>query len=528
MVDKKIFAILAAATVLAGCNDSERSLIDNGARLVDVPVTIMPVMTRATATNFESGDQIGLTITREAGVYADNALLSYNGSVFSGSTMWYEEGAETSTLKAYYPYQSAGVPTSFSVKADQSAGVSSSDFIAGSASDVQPTANAVTIAFKHKLARIVFNVKNNAGYDLTTMKLAGSIPTAKLDADFDATADPSASASEITACKTSDATWEAVVVPQTAAFTVSINASGKEMTQRILSSEIKAGYSYTINMIVNPGDLVVTLSGDIVNWNDGGNLGEDTSVQFDEYEDHFVYDGVSYNIKKMGDGRTWMVSNLRYVPKGMKISADPADTTYGIWYPVVAGASAASSDEATISSHGLLYNSYAAFGTKVNSENFASFEGAQGVCPKGWHIPTRAEFLALVGYSIKAPDESADLVNTEAPYYNSDYKGAKVASLDADGWNHVGTGIVNITSPTGTGRYVAVATSATTANAPYVGIIGMTYYLGSTGAQVTTSGNIQLFGMMTSFTKAYMDGRYSVAYANYKSGYAIRCIKDAE
>jgi len=25
-----------------------------------------------------------------------------------------------------------------------------------------------------------------------------------------------------------------------------------------------------------------------------------------------------------------------------------------------------------------------------------------------------------------------------------------------------------------------------------------------------------------------MDGRYSVAYANYKSGYAIRCIKDAE
>ena len=164
----------------------------------------------------------------------------------------------------------------------------------------------------------------------------------------------------------------------------------------------------------------------------------------------------------------------------------------------------------------------------MNSENFASFEGAQGVCPKGWHIPTRAEFLALVGYSIKAPYESADLVNTEAPYYNSDYKGAKVSDLDAAGWNHIGTGLVNIASPTGTGKYSAFATTAATANAPYVGIIGMSYYMGSTGVQVTKTGNIQFFGMMTSFTKSYMDGRLSVAYANYKSGYAIRCIKDAE
>ena len=67
-------------------------------------VRVEPVVTRVTETNFENGDQIGLSITRAAGAFATNAPLTYDGSAFSGALTWYSEGADEATLKAYYPY----------------------------------------------------------------------------------------------------------------------------------------------------------------------------------------------------------------------------------------------------------------------------------------------------------------------------------------------------------------------------------------------------------------------------------------
>ena len=116
-------------------------------------VRIAPVMTKVTQTAFEEGDAIGVTITRTGGVYANNEKMSFDGSVFSGSLKWYAEGAEGATLAAYYPY-SAGGSSSFAVQADQSAGTSASDFVAGIKEGVLPSAHAVTVPFKHKLSAI--------------------------------------------------------------------------------------------------------------------------------------------------------------------------------------------------------------------------------------------------------------------------------------------------------------------------------------------------------------------------------------
>ena len=41
-------------------------------------------------------------------------------------------------------------------------------------------------------------------------------------------------------------------------------------------------------------------------------------------------------------------------------------------------------------------------GKEVTEENCYEFEGAQGICPEGWHIPTRPEFVGLCGLSNKA------------------------------------------------------------------------------------------------------------------------------
>ena len=49
--------------------------------------------------------------------------------------------------------------------ADQSAGTSSSDFLAASKTGVVPSANAVAMVFTHRLARLVIKVQNNSGKD---------------------------------------------------------------------------------------------------------------------------------------------------------------------------------------------------------------------------------------------------------------------------------------------------------------------------------------------------------------------------
>lgn len=55
----------------------------------------------------------------------------------------------------------------------------------------------------------------------------------------------------------------------------------------------------------------------------------------------------------------------------------------------------------------------------------------------------------------------------------------------------------------------------------------MSYILGSTGFTVNEkNGNVQFFGVMSTFTKTYMEGRATVGYTNYLGGQSLRCIKN--
>ena len=163
-------------------------------------VRLEPVVTRATETNFESGDAIGLTITRTAGAYATNEKLTYDGSAFSGSLNWYSEGTDEATLKAYYPYiDTEDLPTRFTVRADQSKGTASSDFISAVKEGVLPSANAVSVVFKHRLSRLVVTVKNNSGADIEKVSFKEIIPVALIDENLTAKVDMNAKWQEITA-----------------------------------------------------------------------------------------------------------------------------------------------------------------------------------------------------------------------------------------------------------------------------------------------------------------------------------------
>jgi hypothetical protein len=61
----------------------------------------------------------------------------------------------------------------------------------------------------------------------------------------------------------------------------------------------------------------------------------------------------------------------------------------------------------------------------------------------------------------------------------------------------------------------------------YIGRLSMTFLTGSTANPniSATTGNIQFIGLMSSFTASYKEGRLSISFQNFLSGYPVRCIK---
>ena len=143
-----LLALLAAGLAAApGCADKRDA----------VPgIRITPsIKTRVTGLHFDTGDCIGLTVTKNGSDYVRNHQMTYDGSAFTASgLLWYNDLNETSTLTAYFPYSASGVPDEFSVARDQSAGCASSDLLGAVAKNVTPTGTPVGMLFYHRRGRI--------------------------------------------------------------------------------------------------------------------------------------------------------------------------------------------------------------------------------------------------------------------------------------------------------------------------------------------------------------------------------------
>lgn len=229
--------------------------------------------------------------------------------------------------------------------------------------------------------------------------------------------------------------------------------------------------------------------------------------------------GVSYGFTKMKDGKFWMTENLRYIPDGMTPSQDLANVTAGIYYPAVFVTSDSkvefSTEAADIEARGYLYQTEIALGVKVGditADNAASFEGVQGICPEGWHIPTIDDITGLVGKAV-----SPITTNTNAPYYNG--ANGSVAMLNADGMNMDAYGAVTIAKTTTTIATLMgkLSTYQRTASG---------YFVGSSFAGTGTD-NIQFYGLMTMTNKA-SEAEYTCngSKLGYRTGAAVRCVMD--
>ena len=284
---------------------------------------------------------------------------------------------------------------------------------------------------------------------------------------------------------------------------------------------LKSGGQYTINARILPDEVVVSASGEIENWTNEGEIGfeggsssEDAPVEFTEADGYFVYDGVEYKTVTLADGNTWMAENLRFIPRGRTVSSDPAEDA-GIWYP--AANEGAAADPALAETLGLLYDAATAFGVEAITEaNAGTFEGCQGICPPGWHVPTVAEMTGLGGHS-----SNSALVNPDGAYYDATIKGASLAALKEAGWEWQFAGIRNKTNTAATGKYQITN---------YGGTYGvMSYGIGSSVNKVdlNTDGglkNVQYHYFMPLYNAT--NEKLSVAYGGFLYGASLRCVKN--
>ena len=535
---KKSLTFIFAAALLVSCQQEENETLTPA----NSRITISPVITRATEVNFETGDKIGVTIIQNGDfVYAENKLMTFNDGVFAGDLLWYPEGNDKSQIVAYYPYREGNTPTSFSVEADQTTGYGASDLMAASNKDVLPTVNTITMNFKHLLTKLVINVTKEVEANITSIALKGSIPTATLDlAAFTVTVDANVAATNITAqAVETNKTYRALIIPQTVALTLEVATSdGKTLSQKLTSTTLAQGGQYSVNIRVLPDDIEVKLIGDIENWTDEGEIGADNEIPFEEHldENYFLYDNVKYNTVTLANGTTWMAEPLIYLPKGYTPSTDPTADSH-VWYPYeikADGATVATTEESAIKELGYLYDFQVALGGKeITESNLNSFEGAQGICPKGWHIPTRLEYFNLVGKTTNDVDGKVPADGDKALFYDAVYDGAKISSLNNAGFNYQFSGVRMATSLTGAGSYqkTAIAEDANIQTA-WHGKPAMNYLMTSTAFKPvynSTSGlltNIQFFGLMSTINAKYSEGRLSLSYVSIKAGMQLRCVRD--
>lgn len=521
--------MLSGALLCGACGKGDADRTDRPSA-AGLPIRVEPVITRATETDFENGDAIGLTVSRESGVYATNEKLVFDGTSFGGSLVWYAEGADVASLSAYSPWQESGVPTSFTVQADQTAGTSSSDFLAASKTGVIPSANAVAMVFQHRLTRLVIKVQNNTGKTITGITVGGARLAAKLSEDFTATVDPSAAVTPVKARNAAEKTWHAILPPQTVSLSVKVESELSLPEQYLAEAQLQGGKQYSVGIVVNPDGLKVTLSGAIDNWEDGGELepgGNPPASDFEEHLDQnkFIYHGTTYKVVKMKDGKWWMAQNLAYLPEGKTASADLSAVTAGIFAPIRVKADKTgaefANDATTIATNGYLYQAEAAFGLEVGALTSIAaaeaLEGAQGLCPTGWHIPTLADIQGLVGKVAGLPSESA-------PYFNGSE--CFMEALNADGFQMDAFGAISIIDNTKTvGTFMGFMSS-------YPDRLCSGMFCGSTCSGGTPNGtggvkNLQFYGFMPMTNKSSeSDYTCNGTKVSYRIAAPLRCVRD--
>ena len=289
---KKIFILaFAALFALAGCNkNADSPVIPSKGGPVRFATNLNSYTVKSSfAVNDQIGVFAGTPITRlnVLGTVVDN-----NGVAFAeGSEICWKEGqTAATTFAAYYPYNASCDATAadpfkftFTLPADQSAGLVAADLLTAVAAGVEApadpaAADPVSLSFTHRGAKFIVNVTKEISAAVTGVQILGTKLTGVVDMAAGTVSDLSGDDGTITAYRPDPSanTFEAVILPASIAPQIKVTVAGGTTYTYSMASPMafEAGKQYTAT--VNIAAQTVSASavgftvGNIADWSAAG------------------------------------------------------------------------------------------------------------------------------------------------------------------------------------------------------------------------------------------------------------------
>lgn len=288
MKSRDLFLVAVFALTFAACNNDEMDQIfvpEEGE--IQLKFIYPGAETRATDTNFEDADQIGVYVTAAdaalqiGGNVVNNEKFVFNGTSWSSARRVYWSNGQHN-LYAYYPYSQIVNDIenyAFEVKPDQSsaANYTASDFLWAGKQDVAASASPVTMQFAHKLSNVVVKLEKGENYtgDIslnTEVFIHSTVAKAVIDLSTgDAAKNDYAGTGSVKCLQKSASEYVACVVPQnitTRRPLVEVITGGVSYLMEGKIS-LKPGMRHTITVTLdkNPEQTKIDIGGDIGGWN---------------------------------------------------------------------------------------------------------------------------------------------------------------------------------------------------------------------------------------------------------------------
>lgn len=243
----QIFAMVALATIFAGCSNNDDEVMKPKESLKDTPINVnvllTDIQTRAGYDNTNQPTLFYLSIDQAGGNYDyTNVVMKYDGSKWVAyesadesavqkQMLW--EGSEGDVTVTAATFSLATSPSySLSASADQSsdAKLKSSDHLCYYSNKVEPSASGISISFDHIMSKLEIALTLRDEFEgltdpITSVMLSGTSLTATYaPANADKWSDYSTADEVINTCpllaydkNARTATYEVILLPQTVA-----------------------------------------------------------------------------------------------------------------------------------------------------------------------------------------------------------------------------------------------------------------------------------------------------------------------
>ena len=293
---KRILYIGVALSIMifAACSSDNDVSTEAPKSAKETPMTfdvIHPSQTKATATEFENGDKIGVYIAKTdmpleiGGNTLNNEQLTLTSGTWTPSkNLFWDEG--TYNAYAYYPYMDV---TSIedqpvSVATDQSSpetdgklsGYEASDLLYAKTSNVAASTSPVTLNFKHIMSKLTIRLVKGEDFegDMPTdaeIFIHNTVPTATFDISAGiVTRDVKGKKTTIKARQESDFQFGAIIVSQRLDNRVPLVEVIMKGVSYLFESKFlfKPGVDHLVNLVItdNPEQVKIEVGGEIENW----------------------------------------------------------------------------------------------------------------------------------------------------------------------------------------------------------------------------------------------------------------------